>query len=66
VRDWSPTSKGWASHGWTLKMRLPANAPTSPLGQLTDGRAGRLLALVDQWIDDIRAHAAEPEPADKD
>jgi len=29
----------------------------SPLRQ----RAGHLLSLVDRWIDDIRAHAGEPE-----
>lgn len=39
--------------------------PNIPLSQLTGGRAEHLLSLVDRWIDDIRAHATEPEPADE-
>jgi hypothetical protein len=36
--------------------------PNIPLRDLTDGRADRLLAIVDQWINDVRAQADEPEP----
>jgi hypothetical protein len=35
--------------------------PEIPLSELTAGRLDRLLALVDRWITDVRAHAAEPE-----
>jgi hypothetical protein len=41
---------------------LPDKRPNIPLEELSGGRAERLLALVDRWIDDIRAHASEPEP----
>jgi hypothetical protein len=41
---------------------LAGKRPNIPLSQPTGGRAERLLSLVDQWIDDIRAHATEPEP----
>jgi len=58
--------QGWGIPRLDTEDALTGKRPNIPLGQLTDGRAGRLLALVDQWIDDIRAHAAEPEPADKD
>lgn len=39
--------------------------PNIPLEELTDGRIERLLALVDRWIDDVRAHAGEPETTDE-
>jgi hypothetical protein len=42
---------------------LADKRPNIPLGQLAGGRAEHLLSLVDRWIDDIRAHATEPEPA---
>ena len=42
---------------------LAGTRPNIPLDQLTGGRAGRLLSLVDQWITDVRAHATEPEPS---
>jgi hypothetical protein len=35
--------------------------PEIPLSELTAGRLDRLLALIDRWIADVRAHAAEPE-----
>ena len=35
--------------------------PEIPLSELTSDRLDRLLALIDQWITDVRAHAAEPE-----
>ena len=44
---------------------LADKRPNIPLDQLTSGRAQRLLSLVDRWIDDIRARASEPEPADE-
>jgi hypothetical protein len=42
---------------------LADKRPNVPLNELSSGRAERLLSLVDRWIDDIRAHAGEPEPA---
>jgi hypothetical protein len=42
---------------------LPGKRPNILLGELSSGRDERLLAIVDRWIDDIRAHAGEPEPA---
>lgn len=42
---------------------LADKRPNIPLSQLTSERAKRLLSLVDRWIDDIRTHATEPEPA---
>jgi hypothetical protein len=38
--------------------------PEIPLSELTSGRLERLLALLDRWITDVRAHAAEPETAE--
>ena len=35
--------------------------PEIPLSELTADRLDRLLALIDRWITDVRAHAAEPE-----
>lgn len=35
--------------------------PEIPLSELTAGRLDRLLALIDRWITDVRAHATEPE-----
>jgi hypothetical protein len=35
--------------------------PEIPLSELTADRLDRLLALIDHWITDARAHAAEPE-----
>lgn len=32
--------------------------PNIPLHDLADGRAERLLRLIDRWIDDVQAHAA--------
>jgi hypothetical protein len=39
--------------------------PNIALNELAGGRAGRLLALVDRWIDDVRAQAGEPEGDDE-
>ena len=39
--------------------------PNIPLSELTDGRVDRLLAIVDRWIEDARAHAGEPETDDE-
>jgi hypothetical protein len=36
--------------------------PEIPLSELTAGRLDRLLALIDNWIADVRAHATDPEP----
>jgi hypothetical protein len=44
---------------------LAGKRPNIPLTQLTGGRAQQLLALVDRWTDDVRAHAGEPEPANE-
>jgi hypothetical protein len=44
---------------------LAGQRPNIPLTQLTGGRAQQLLALVDRWTDDVRAHAGEPEPANE-
>jgi len=35
--------------------------PEIPLSELAAGRLDRLLALIDRWIADVRAHATEPE-----
>lgn len=35
--------------------------PEIPLSELTADRLDRLLALIDHWITDVRAHSAEPE-----
>jgi hypothetical protein len=35
--------------------------PEIPLSELTAGRLDRLLALIDRWITDVRAHATKPE-----
>jgi hypothetical protein len=40
---------------------LADKRPNIPLDELTAGRAERLLNLVDQWIENIRAHAKEAE-----
>jgi hypothetical protein len=42
---------------------LADKRPNIPLDQLTSGRIEGLLSIVDQWIGDVRAHAADPEPA---
>ncbi len=42
---------------------LAAKRPNIPLDQLAGGRIDRLLAIIDRWVDDIRAHAAEPDAA---
>lgn len=40
---------------------LSSLRPEIPLSELTGDRLDRLLALIDQWITDVRAHAAKPE-----
>lgn len=47
------------------EAELAGKRPNIPLTQLTGGRAQQLLALVDRWTDDVRAHAGEPEPANE-
>ena len=42
---------------------LAEKRPNIPLNELTGGRAERLLSVVAQWIDEARAHAAEPQAA---
>jgi hypothetical protein len=37
--------------------------PDILLSELTNGRVERLLALIDRWIENVRAHATEPETA---
>jgi hypothetical protein len=44
---------------------LAGKRPNIPLDELTGGRAGKLLAVIDHWIEDIRMHGAEPETADE-
>jgi hypothetical protein len=44
---------------------VASKRPNIPLDELTEGRIEHLLALVDQWINDIRAHTAEPETDDE-
>jgi hypothetical protein len=39
--------------------------PNIPLDQLASWRIEHLLALIDHWIGDIRAHAAEPDTTDE-
>jgi hypothetical protein len=46
------------------EQNLVDKRPNIPLNQLTNGRAERLLAIVDSWLRGVRAHAAEPEPTD--
>lgn len=40
---------------------LADKRPNIPLDQLTSSRIEGLLSVVDQWIADVRAHAADPE-----
>ena len=35
--------------------------PEIPLSELTGGRLERLLAHINHWIADVRAHATEPK-----
>jgi hypothetical protein len=44
---------------------LTDKRPNIPLDELTGGRAERLLSLTDRWIEEVRAHAGEPETADE-
>lgn len=41
---------------------LEDKRPNIPLDELTGGRVKGLLAVVEQWIADVRARVAEPEP----
>jgi hypothetical protein len=47
----------------TAERALTGKRPNIPLSQLTGGRLEGFLSLVDRWIDDVRAHAGEPEAA---
>jgi hypothetical protein len=40
---------------------LTGERPNVPLSELTGDRIIGLLSVVDQWIDNVRVHAAEPE-----
>jgi hypothetical protein len=43
---------------------LTSERPNIPLSELTGARITGLLSVVDQWIEDVRTHAAEPEIKD--
>jgi hypothetical protein len=57
--------KSLGIHRLDTEDALPDKRPNIPLDELSGERAERLLALVDRWIDDIRAHVGEPEPHDE-
>lgn len=40
--------------------------PNIPVEQLTGGRVQRLLNLVEQWLNNVWAHAGGQAPADED
>lgn len=42
---------------------LPGLRPENPLSELTAALLEQLPTLIDHWITNVRAHAAEPEPA---
>ncbi len=42
---------------------LTDKRPKIPLEELASGRTERLLSLLGQWIDEVRAHAGAPEAA---
>jgi hypothetical protein len=48
----------------TDEPSLTDKRPNIPLSQLTSERLKNLLSFIDQWIEDVRAHAGEPEDAD--
>ncbi len=39
---------------------LTGERPNIPLGELRGGRMTGLLSIVDQWIENVRAHAGQP------
>jgi hypothetical protein len=39
--------------------------PNIPLSELTNGCVERLLAFIEQGIDDVRAHTGEPETTEE-
>lgn len=43
------------------EIDLSGLRPEIPLRELTTDRLDRLLALIDYWITDVRAHSTEPE-----
>jgi hypothetical protein len=47
------------------EVALTDKRPNIPLDELTSGRVERLLSIVDRWIEDVRAHAGEPETVDE-
>jgi hypothetical protein len=47
------------------EVALADKRPNIPLDELAAGRAERLLSLVEQWLEDVRAHAGEPETLDE-
>jgi hypothetical protein len=44
---------------------LASRRANVPLNRLTGGRVQQLLSLIDQWIIDIQAHAAEPQTGEE-
>jgi hypothetical protein len=51
-------------HRRTPKTPYQANGQTSRSTNCP-ATCQRLMSVVDRWIDDIRSHADEPEPADE-
>lgn len=43
------------------EAELSGPRPEIPVSELTADRLDRLLAIIDHWITDVRAHSAEPE-----
>jgi hypothetical protein len=43
------------------EVALADRRPNVPLEELTTAQVQRLLSLVDRWIEDVRAHAGEPD-----
>jgi hypothetical protein len=46
------------------EIRTTDRRPNIPISKLTDENLTVLLAAVDKWIDNVRAHAGEPEIGD--
>jgi hypothetical protein len=44
---------------------LADKRPNIPLDQLTNGRADRLLSILERWLRDVRTHATDPATADE-
>jgi hypothetical protein len=48
----------------TAEPSLTRKRPNIPLSQLTSGHLKNLLSLIDQWIQDVRAHADPKTPTE--